>query len=459
VHYLTVDEIESGLVDLSTRHPSLCRMVTLPHRTFEGRTVTALRIGRPDDGGVRARVLFLAGVHAMEWGGSDTALTFAADLLDSYVAGTDLVYGGKTFGAGDIASVIDTVDVFVLACVNPDGRAYSQQSEQQKEWRKNRSRLSDTDNRIGTDLNRNFDFLWDIEKAFDPSVRDVPTMGSLAPASDHYVGRAAASEAETRNVVWLLDEFPQIIWLLDIHCNGGQVMHSWGDAPNQTSRPDMTFFNPRFDGVRGTADAARYAEYIDLADQDAMKRAVDVVADAVRDVRGQQYQRTQAFDRRTPGAGDRSPMSGTTIDYAYSRHLVDPGKSTVYGLAIEFGLTGVAQPPVEEMERIVTDISSGTLALCLHARRPVVHVGIHEPTDFRQDFRILSGIIDGTPGWVWVNGRPVFVKPPDPRLHELLRRVGEFQSAPEVDGPTTVTQRRALERIVELSQSLLDGLG
>jgi hypothetical protein len=63
-------------------------------------------------------------------------------------------------------------------------------------------------------------------------------------------------------------------------------------------------------------------------------------------------------------------MSGTTIDYAYSRHLVDPGKSTVYGLAIEFGLTGVAQPPVEEMERIVTDISSGMLALCLHARRP-----------------------------------------------------------------------------------------
>ena len=123
VHYLTVDEIESGLVDLSTRHPSLCRMVTLPHRTFEGRTVTALRIGRPDDGGVRAGVLFLAGVHAMEWGGSDTALAFAADLLDSYVAGTDLVYGGKTFGAGDIASVIDTVDVFVLACVNPDGRA------------------------------------------------------------------------------------------------------------------------------------------------------------------------------------------------------------------------------------------------------------------------------------------------------------------------------------------------
>ncbi|GAA4557259.1 M14 family zinc carboxypeptidase [Pseudonocardia xishanensis] len=454
MHYLTVDEIESGLVELTKRHPTLCRLVPLPNPTFEGRTVTALRIGRPDDGGVRAGVLFLAGVHAMEWGGSDIALTFAADLLDTYAAGTDLVYGGRTFGAAEVASIIDTVDVFVVACINPDGRAYSQSTDD--EWRKNRSRLSDTDNRIGTDLNRNFDFLWDIEKAFDPSVLHVPTMGSLAPASDHYVGRSAASEAETRNVVWLLDEFPQIGWLLDIHSNGGQVMHSWGDAPNQIDRPDMTFFNPRFDGLRGTPDADRYSEYIDPADKDAMEGAVEAVADAVRAVRGQDYQRIQAFARRTPGAGDHSPMSGTTIDYAYSRHLVDPGKSTVYGLAIEFGLTGEAQPPVEEMERILADVGSGMVALCLHARRPVIHVGVQEPTDFRQDFRILSGIIDGTPGWVWVDGRPVFVKPPDPRLHELLRRVGEFQSAPEVEGPTVATQRKALERIVELSRSLLD---
>ncbi|GAA1871637.1 hypothetical protein GCM10009836_60590 [Pseudonocardia ailaonensis] len=463
MHYLTVEEIESGLVELRERHPTLCRLVPLKYPTFEGRTATALRIGKPDDGGVRAGVLFLAGLHAMEWGGADIALRFAADLLDTHVAGTDLVYGErrKTFGAREIASIIDTVDVFVVPCINPDGRAYSQQpgaDEDQRNWRKNRSRPSDTDPRIGTDLNRNFDFLWDIEKAFDPSVLHAPTMGSLAPGSDHYRGREAGREAETLNVAWLLDEFPQITWLLDIHCNGGQVMHSWGDAPNQSDRPGMTFFNAAYDGMRGTADADRYSEYLDPAHRAAMEKAVEVVADAVRDVRGEDYQRIQAFDRKTPGAGDHSPMSGTSIDYAYSRQFVDPDRSSVFGLAIEFGLTGTAQPPVEEMELILADVSAGMVALCLHARRPVVFVGVDEPTDFRQDFRILSGIIDGTPGWVWVNGRPVFVRPPDPRLHELLRRVGQFQVAPELDGPTTATQREALERIVELSQSLLDGL-
>jgi murein tripeptide amidase MpaA len=160
VHYLTVDEIESGLVDLSTRHPSLCRMVTLPHRTFEGRTVTALRIGRPDDGGVRAGCCFLAGVHAHGVGRFRHCTRLRRRPAGLLRRGDRSRVRRQTFGAGDIASVIDNVDVFVLACVNPDGRAYSQQSEQQKEWRKNRSRLSDTDNRIGTDLNRNFDFLW-----------------------------------------------------------------------------------------------------------------------------------------------------------------------------------------------------------------------------------------------------------------------------------------------------------
>ena len=459
--YLTVEEIESGLLELKSRHPALCRLVPLPNRTYEGRTVTALRIGKHGDDGLRAGVLFLAGVHAMEWGGADCSLRFAADLLDAYAAGSGLTYGGTAFDAAQVVSIVETVDVFVVACVNPDGRAYSQQTD--REWRKNRRPISDSDSRIGTDLNRNFDFLWDVERGFDPSVRDFPTMGSPAPADDHYRGLAPASEAETRNVVWLLDEFPQITWLLDIHCNGGQIMYSWGDAPNQSARPEMTFHNPQFDGVRGTSDVGRYGEYIDPEDERQMREAVEAVAGAVRGVRGQDYARIQCFDRVTPGAGDRhSPMSGTSIDYAYSRHLVDPDLSTVYGLAIEFGLTGDPQPPVAEMELILADVSAGMVELCLLARRPILHVGLDEEATARRlqrDFRILSGIIDGGPGWVWVDGRPVFVKPPDPRLHELLRRVGEFQVAPELhDRNAAEAQRTALEKIVELSQSMLDGL-
>jgi hypothetical protein len=38
------------------------------------------------------------------------------------------VYGGKTFSANDIRQVMETLNLFVFACVNPDGRHYSQTS-------------------------------------------------------------------------------------------------------------------------------------------------------------------------------------------------------------------------------------------------------------------------------------------------------------------------------------------
>ncbi len=125
-------------------------------------------------------VLFPAGVHAMEWGGSDCALNFAADLLEKYTAGAGLDYGDTEFDAAQIAGIVETLDVFVVGCVNPDGRAYSQ--SQDREWRKNRSPHPGRRLEVGTDLNRNFDFLWDVERAFDGSVLDISTMGSPAPA-------------------------------------------------------------------------------------------------------------------------------------------------------------------------------------------------------------------------------------------------------------------------------------
>jgi len=59
-----------------------------------------------------------------------------------------------------------------------------------------------------------------------------------------------------------------------------------------------------------------------------------------------------------------------------------------------------------------------------------------------------------------VNGRPTFVKPPDPRLQDLLTRVGEFLVAPEIQGQDAVkTQQAALEKIIGLSESLREELG
>ncbi len=458
--YLNTDEVESALAGLKNQYPDLCRLVELPHQTNQGRTTTALHIGKLDEG-YRTGVLFTAGMHAREWGGSDCAVNFAADLLEKYTAGAGLRYGNTEFDATQIAGIVETMEVFVVGCVNPDGRTYSQ--SQDPKWRKNRAPIPGSDE-VGTDVNRNFDFLWDVTRAFDGSVLNISSMGSTNPARDTYHGPRRASEPETRNIVWLLDTYPQIKWLFDIHCYSGDVLYSWGDAPNQNSRPEMNFLNRHFDGMRGTADINRYGEYIDPDDEKRLRDAVSAVTNAVRGVRDQDYKGLQAFDLRPPGSANlHYPTSGTVDDYAYSRHIADPTVTKVYGLTVEFGLKAQFQPPWDEMERIVADVSAGMVALCVQAREPVVYIGFDphvEPPQFRPNYWILSGIIDGGPGWVWVNGRPVFVKPPDPRLQDLLTRVGEFLVAPEIQGEDAVeTQRAALEKIIGLSEGLQKELG
>ncbi|MCE0761451.1 hypothetical protein LWC35_00750 [Pseudonocardia kujensis] len=472
--YYNVDEVESALKGLANTYPDLCELLELPNRTHEGRTCHALRM-RKRDAGYRTGVLFTAAAHAREWGGSECAVNFAADLLEKYTAGTGLRYGKTAFDADQIRAIVENVDVFVVACVNPDGRNFSQQGapgSRQSLWRKNRAPNIDPEvSAIGTDINRNFPFLWSVHDHFSPSVLDASSLGSSQPSKETYYGSAPKSEPETRNVIWLLDEFPQIEWLLDIHSYGGDVLYSWGDAPNQNSRPEMNFHNRRFDQQRGTDDVSRYGEYIDPDDERRMREVVSAVTGAVSGVRGQDYTGKQAFYLTVPGSGEMTyPTSGTVDDYAYSRHIVDGWATKVLGFTIEFGLAGGFHPPGEdfhppweEMEKIVLDVSAGMVAFCVQAVRPPVYLPFDPHVvapEFRPDFWVLSGIIDGGPGWVLVNNRPVFVKPPDPRLQDLLTRVGEYLAVPELQSSGAVERQRvALEKVIELSGSLLKELG
>src|SRR5689334_4040979 len=111
-------------------------------------------------------------------------------------------------------------------------------------------------------------------------------------------------------------------------------------------------------------------------DERRLRDAVSAVTGAVRGVRGQDYAGLQSFDLRPPGSANlHYPTSGTVDDYAYSRHIVDPTVTKVYGITLEFGLKAQFQPPWEEMQRIVADVSAGMVELCAQAREHVVYIG------------------------------------------------------------------------------------
>jgi murein tripeptide amidase MpaA len=338
--YLNVTEVESALTALSAAHPGLCELITLPNLTHEGRTSHGIRLGLGalDN---RPAMLFIGGQHAREWGSCEICINVATDLIDAYDANSGLSYGGKSFSPAQVKSVIENSQIFIFACVNPDGRNHSQTVSPL--WRKNRNPVNPVD------VNRNYDFLWDFKTAFSPSS---PVSVSDIPSSDLYHGTAPMSEPENRNVMWLLDTYPQIRWMIDIHSYSRLLYHNWGDDENQITDPAMNFRNAAHDGRRGVGGDAVYREYIRPGDQASESCLVASMRDALQAVRGQTYSVGQSFALY--------PTSGTATDYPYSRHWVDATKTKTLGFLIEWGTE--FQPPWTEMENIILDVSSALVA-------------------------------------------------------------------------------------------------
>ncbi|HWO62623.1 MAG TPA: M14 family zinc carboxypeptidase, partial [Umezawaea sp.] len=218
-------------------------------------------------------------------------------------------------------------------------------------WRKNRR--PHPKGCVGVDVNRNFDFLWDHLVAFAPDSR----VSTSADPCDRqvYRGPAAASEPETRNVVWLLDSRPDIRVLVDVHSAVPVILHSWGSDENQSTRAEQTFLDRRFDGERGRPRDTAYGEYITPADLGTITALSRRMHDAVKAVRDDDYPVEQAYGLY--------PTSGASDDYAFSRHFTDPTKTKVHGFTIECGHT--FQPTWTEAEHVIREVSAAALALAL----------------------------------------------------------------------------------------------
>ena len=376
--YLNVIEVESALQNLASAYPAITDLITCPHVSHEGRQIHALRIGVESDSDADG-VLLLGGVHAREWVPPDALVSLAADLLEAYQSGTGLGYGGKAFHAHEVRQVVETLNLFICACVNPDGRHYSQNSDPQ--WRKNRRPHPSGGNCVGVDINRNFDFLWDHLTKF-ASNSGVNTASDPCN-SNVYRGPSPASEPETRNVGWLLDRYPRIRWHIDVHSAVPVILHSWGDDQNQTTDSNRTFLNSSFDAVRGRANDADYAEFISQDDLGIIQTLSNLTNDAVSAVRGDNYGVEPAFGLY--------PTSGASDDYAFSRHFADPSKTKIYGFTIECGHS--FQPAWSEAEQVIREVSSGLIAFCLEASANATSV----PPSRAQGSDIA--LVRQTPGW------------------------------------------------------------
>jgi murein tripeptide amidase MpaA len=356
--YLTVDEVERALVLGEKNHAPYFERIPLPHLTWEKRRVHACRIAKGNGRG-RPAVCFIGGVHGREWGGPDILIYFAMRLLRAYRDKHGFQLGKRRVSPAQVRRLIDTMDILLLPQVNPDGRHFSM--DRHAFWRKNRrpAPRGQTFRSVGVDLNRNFPFLWRFDQHFAPK-----TVESTHKPGDYetYVGPRPASEPETRNVMWLLDRFPNIRYFVDLHSYGETILHSWGSDDDQSTNREMTFRNKAYDGKRGLILDDVYREYMPAADR---KEAVQMgrhMAAAIRLVRGRKYQVKQSVGLY--------PTAGSSDDYAYSRHWVDPKKGKIIAYTIEWGRSHAStpfHPPYPEMRKVMREVSAGLLALCLRA--------------------------------------------------------------------------------------------
>src|SRR6201999_116863 len=126
--------IESALENLAAAYPETTELIAVPNLTHEGRQTHVLRVGATNSG--HDGVLILGGVHAREWVPPDALISLAADLLEAFDRRTGLAYGDKGFTASEIRQVMQSLNILVYPCANPDGRHFSQTADPQ--WRKNR---------------------------------------------------------------------------------------------------------------------------------------------------------------------------------------------------------------------------------------------------------------------------------------------------------------------------------
>lgn len=361
--YLNVDEVDTAVQNLATAYPALCTLITLPNTTFEGRTTHALRLGA-GAAGSRDCVTIIGGVHAREWGSPEILVDLAADLLEAFSTNASLTYGGKSFTAAQIQTLLGGLHLVVYPLVNPDGRHYSQTvddpTEQFAGWRRNRNTTQSGGNPdcIGVDVNRNYDFLFDFATAFSPvSLASTYTSADPCNTNQVYHGPSAFSEPETQNVKWLLDANPRTRWFFDVHSFSEDILFSWGDDDDQSTTPAMNFQNHAFDGTRGNPSDAAYSEFIHGDDKSVAVALATRFHDGLQAVRGKDYTVKSSFQLY--------PTAGASDDYAYSRHIIDPSKGKIYAFVIEWGQE--FHPAWTEMANIIQDVDAGLIEFCLAA--------------------------------------------------------------------------------------------
>lgn len=316
--YRTIAQLDTAIETLENTRPDLCTRLRLSD-SIESNPIYALRL-RAGGGSNRRGILIVGGMHARELMNPDTIIELAYDLASAYATETGLSYGGAEWSALDIRVMMETLDIWMLPCANPDGRHHVMKTGGDWNWRMNRRDNLNTPC-DGVDLNRNCDFMWRVVGPTTVCDPCSPTQG--------FVGRLPFSEPESQNIHTLCDAH-RIDVFVDVHSFSEFVLFPWGHAPTQTTQTAPRFTDLPF-GFCRPLDPPGHREYMSPRDQFRYRTVSATVRDAISAVRGRNYILKTIYEVYN------GTTTGTSSDYVYSRHIANPALRKTYAFAFETG--------------------------------------------------------------------------------------------------------------------------
>ncbi|XP_065357624.1 zinc carboxypeptidase [Calliphora vicina] len=221
-NFHTLDEIYEWLDLIVKRYPDIVTPFDIGH-SYEGRLIKGIKISyKPGN----KAVFIESNIHAREWITSATITYIIDELLVPRNPG--------------VRKIAESVDWWIIPVLNVDGFVYSH--EVNRMWRKSRLPSDPTGKCIGTDLNRNFDFLWML------------TGASSDPCSETYAGPSAESDQEIKQMLQFINTtIPEdtIKIYISLHSYGQYVLSPWGHT--DTEFPEH--YDQMMHVAKGYADA------------------------------------------------------------------------------------------------------------------------------------------------------------------------------------------------------------
>ncbi|MEP6609648.1 MAG: M14 family zinc carboxypeptidase [Burkholderiaceae bacterium] len=284
--YRTYSEIQTELFATASRFngtsgPDLVRLFVWSQPTVDccdkegrdkpGRPIYAMKISRnPGINEKEPEILVMGLHHAREL----ITATFTMGLISALTQG----YAARD---PNIVGLLDSKEVWVMPVINPNG--YEQAVVQQDDWRKNKRRITPTQQRVGVDLNRNYGFehatsLTNAQRTAlngdGQSSNGITNTGAFDFDSYQYPGTAAFTEVETQAVRGLAHsqfagENPRqvdgLTCSLSWHTYSGSVGHPMGHKPVISPNTGLTTADR---GTLGaiTADVATASGYKNIFD-------------------------------------------------------------------------------------------------------------------------------------------------------------------------------------------------